>query len=106
MKKGNGKMDFALSFEDLREVTFGRFKYVQIDTGEYRFLSIEKIFHCHANLVKEGEQAISAGEIVIRDNRFFIDGYYSETLKLGSIDGDEERLAEGLGIEHKDPYSI
>jgi len=86
---------------DLQEVKQGGvFKFVRID-GMYRFVPPEG---CHADAVKEGEKAESAGLIGIRDDFWKFLDTWSISLRVGTSIWDVDGLTRLLERPHQSRY--
>jgi hypothetical protein len=67
-----------MEFED-----YIAYKYVRIDTDEFRFTELLAGGPSHCDLVKENEKAFSAGIIAVYPEYFSLFSTGSTTLKIG-----------------------
>lgn len=72
----------------------GIYKFVRVN-GAYRFCSV---MNQHSDLVATGEEAESAGIVMIFDTSWrFGDFNYSSTLRVGTDENDEPALTKIIG---------
>jgi len=74
----------------------GIYKYVRVG-DEFRFA--DPMMYQHSELVKEGEEPISAGSIAVHDDHFYFSGYGSMTLNLGWKEEDQGLMEKTLGVK-------
>ncbi len=72
------------------------YKYIRLDTDEFKFTILTLFGQKHSDLVEEGEKAISAGTISINKDDFTLLNTGSKTLKIYSSQESDFPLLEKI----------
>ena len=91
--------------ERMKSRNYDILKYVRMADGSFRFLSVET-FREHSSLIDDGETAVSAGTVILKDDciHWQDTGSYSLDLSGALCGGDEGRLEEMFGMLFAGPY--
>lgn len=87
---------------EISKTGYGGFKYVKMQTGEYRFCDIQS-FSCDHKSISNGEPVSSAGFMKLNEEGLTISGY-SMSLNIGPDAMDYDDLPKLFGVPYKDKY--
>ena len=95
----------TLTPEDVRQgrAADGLFKFVRLSTGEVRLFQQRAR---HSQAVEEGEVAVGAGTISLREWRgdMVVEDGYSSTLKVSTTQEDKKALSALVGLPIGDKW--
>lgn len=73
------------------------YKYVRLQSGEFRFTLFCGLGPDHAHMVEQGEPVISAGCVIVTSDGWKFVGYGSDTCRVGWLRDDPEWLTHLIG---------